>query len=320
MQLIFKLGKLLFMWIFVAVFLILLVMMPRGNPDIDHSLSRQEMTDQYGEQMQTLQRETYKENIRQTFKNAIVDKSLGQTVHLLSVEEEVWRFFKKSLVLLIPSLFISLIFGVIKGIFDFRFSKGLASLPGQRTTSLLLSMPDFFVIISVQIGLMILVTYGFPHIDVYGSETLSNKLLGIFFLSMYPLVYIARVTQSVLQAEAGMDYIRTAKSKGTSPNKIIFIHMLGNGWLKILSHLNTITLYLLSNLFIVEFLTGYRGGAYRFFRAFEVKPVFTIGAKMEIEIPIIIEYILIFTFIVLLSQMASTIASDRQLRKEGNEV
>ncbi|GAA0342063.1 hypothetical protein GCM10008967_35580 [Bacillus carboniphilus] len=314
-----QLFKLVGIWLFVTVALILIVLLPRGNPQIDYSSSRVEMTAEYAENITTFSWGKYWDNIQNTFGTVIEEKSLGQTVYLHSVEYEVWRYFSKSLIILIPAIFVSIIFGILKGYFDFRYSGLKYNIVGRRTTSFFLSVPDFFLIICIQMGLIILFRFGFPEVDIYGYENLDNKLFGIFFLSMYPVFYIARVVESILYEETGKDYVRTAMSKGISISKIIWRHMFSNGLLKIISHFNTIILYLLSNLFIVEFLIGYRGAAYRFYRAFNVKKQFAAGDNMDIEIPLVIEYIVLFTFVVLCAQILSKIAAHFLLAKEGAE-
>ncbi|CAG9609933.1 ABC transporter permease subunit [Pseudoneobacillus rhizosphaerae] len=318
MKLISQLIGLLFMWLFVTIVLIMVVLLPRGFTEIDFSKSRVEMVKEYESNITTFSWDAYKQNITNTYKYVKEHKSLGQTVHLLSVEYEVWRYWKKSLIILIPSILLSMILGISKGVYDFTLKKRKFSLVGARTTSFFLVVPDFFIILSSQLLIMIAFSYGLPYVDVYGSETWSNKILAILFLSMYPMFFIARITSSTLEEQSGQDYIRTALSKGVSFRKIIWRHMMGNCWLKIISQLNTLVLYLLSNLFIVEFLLGYRGGAYRFYRAFEIKRTFTPLDVMNIDTGIVIGFIIVFTFIVFISHIISKILSFYFLRNEGN--
>jgi oligopeptide transport system permease protein len=314
------LSGLTIMWLFVTLILILIVLLPRGELKVDFTESRVNMTKQYEESITTFSWESYKQNIVHTFQYVKEHKSLGQTVHLLSVEYEVWRYFRKSLIILVPAAFLSMVFGILKGVYDFSSKRRKYNLLGEGVTNFFLAVPDFFIILSTQLIILAIINYGFPFIDVYGSETWSNKILAILFLSMYPMFYIAKITNSAIGEQAGQDYVRTALSKGISIRKIVWRHMLGNCWLKIISHFNTIVLYLLSNLFIVEFLMGYRGGAYRFYKAFEIKKVFTILDVMEIDNRVIIGFVIIFTFIVFISQVVSKLASLHLLRKEGNEI
>lgn len=315
-KLVLQLCKTLLLWLFVTTILILLILLPRGDSKIDYSKSRVEMTEEYEKNITTFSWESYKNNITDFFSYAIKNRSLGQTEYGVSVEFEVWRYTKKSIYILLPSIIISFIFGVVKGIYDFKVGKKAFNLFGEKITSFFLSVPDFFVIIAIQVGIMALIDLGFPHVKLYGSETLSNKLFAIGFLSIYPTFYIARITENYLSSESGRDYVRTAIGKGTSSKKIIYLHMLNNCWIRVVGQINTLVLYILSNLFIVEFLTGYRGGAYRFYQAFHVPKQFSIGSSMNIDIPIVVEFIVLFTTIVLLTKIVSDMIHSILLRRE----
>ncbi|MGE8205759.1 ABC transporter permease subunit [Heyndrickxia sp. NPDC080065] len=224
----------------------------------------------------------------------------------------------KSIYILIPSFIISFFLGLIKGIYDFKMGDRRFRFFGEKITSLFLSVPDFFVIICIQIGIMALIDLGFPHINLYGSETFTNKLFAILFLSIYPTFYVARITEMYLSTESGKDYVRTAIGKGTPNKKVIYVHMLSNCWVRVVGQINTLMLYILSNLFIVEFLTGYRGGAYRFYQAFNVQKNFGVGSDMEIDIPVVIEYVILFTTFVLLTKIVSDIVRSLLLAREAS--
>lgn len=292
--------------------------MPRGDNSFGNTHSRMEMTQEYEKNITTFSWEKYKKNITDLFTYAKQNKSLGETEYGLSVEYEVWRYMKKSIYIILPSFIISFFAGILKGIYDFKMGNRRFRIFGEKITSFFLSVPDFFIVIAIQIGIMALIDLGLPHINVYGSETFSNKLLATIFLSIYPTFYIARITEMYLSSESGKDYVRTAIGKGTSNKKIVYMHMLSNCWVKVIGQLNTLMLYILSNLFIVEFLTGYRGGAYRFYQAFHVPKKFSIGSEMEIEIPVVIEFVIVFTAFVLLTKIVSDSIQSALLAREAS--
>lgn len=47
------------------------------------------------------------------------------------------------------------------------------------------------------------------HVDLYGQDKFSNILLAVIFISIYPSLYIAQITEIFLREEIGKDYIRT---------------------------------------------------------------------------------------------------------------
>jgi len=304
------------MWLFVTITLILIVLLPKGEPQVDQAASRVDQMEQYKESMGRFSWQAYKENITSKITYALEHKSLGTIRHGMSVESEVWRVFLKSLWIIIPSFILSAVLGLLKGVYDFNSKNRKYNPLGKPTTVFFLSVPDFFLLLAIQVAIIFLSNNSIlPHISLYGSEEASNKIVCIVFLTIYPLFYISRLTLTSLENQASQDYIRTAMSKGTPKKQIVWRHMLGNCWLSIISHLNTIMLYILSNLFVVELITNYRGAAYLFYQALTTR-----GSMVRFEeftSSVIIEFIVIFTTIMMLTQLISKLAAGIMLRKGG---
>ncbi|MEH7300900.1 ABC transporter permease subunit [Neobacillus drentensis] len=237
------------------------------------------------------------------------NEGLGTVYNGYSLTENIWRTFQKSMLIVIPALFLGFFLGVAKGIFDFRIRSRRGKLFGVSMTRFFLSVPDLFLIIALQLLIMEGYEAGIlPHIVVYGSDQISVVLLDILFLAIYPLFYIANITYFSIRDEQGMDYIRTAFSKGTSSFKVLYRHVLKNCFVKILSHTNTITLYTLSNLFIVEFLTNYRGAAFFFYETVTSPEFFRVGMNIKIQLYPAAGYIILFTAVIFLAKVLSEIA------------
>jgi len=237
------------------------------------------------------------------------NKGLGTVYNGHSLSEHIGRTFGKSLIITIPALLLGFFLGIAKGIFDYRVRNRKGRLFGVSTTRFFLSIPDLFFIIVIQILLMELFEWGIlPHIKVFGSDHLSVKILCILFLMIYPLFYIANITFFSIRDEQGMDYIRTALSKGTASFTVLYRHVLKNCYVKIVSHTNTITLYTLSNLFIVEFLTSYRGAAVYFYEAVKTPEFFGVGMEFTVQVFPAAGYIILFTLIIFIANIISQIA------------
>ena len=237
------------------------------------------------------------------------NKGLGTVYNGYSLSEHIWRTFSKSMLITIPGLLLGFFLGIAKGVLDYRIRNRRGKLFGVSLTRFFLSIPDLFLIISIQLLIMELHELGIiPRISVYGSDEVSVIILDIIFLAIYPLFYIANITYFSIRDEQGMDYIRTAMSKGTSSLKVLYRHVLKNCYVKILSHTNTITLYTLSNLFIVEFLTSYRGAAFFFYEAVASPSTIRVGQEMPIGVYQAAGYIILFTAIIFLSKIVSKLA------------
>ncbi|RDU37666.1 hypothetical protein DRW41_07435 [Neobacillus piezotolerans] len=249
------------------------------------------------------------------------NKGLGDVMEGHSRVDSIKRTFLKSMKIAIPALFIGLFGGVAKGVFDYRIRNRKTRIFGETLSRFFLSIPDLFLIIMIQIGVMTAYSWGLlPYMRVYGSDTMSTTILGIIYLSIYPVFYIANITFLSIRDEQAMDYIKTAFSKGTSSLKVLYTHVLKNCFPKILSHTNTITLYTLSNLFIVEFLTNYRGAAYFFFQSVASPFVFAIGQQQyPINIYSAAGYIFLFTSVIFLSKIISEIGKNLLSPLERNE-
>ncbi|MGM8214899.1 ABC transporter permease subunit [Bacillaceae bacterium W0354] len=297
-------------WILVVFFLTAIVLIPDEIPEIHYELEYLDRVDQYIIDKRSVDWGDYKDRVVDFYSTMIKEKSLGLTIH----KESAWETFKyysnMSLRIVIPSLILSFLIGLWKGIYDFRKFRKRTSIFGHRFTNFFLAVPDFFIILATQVIVIYAIKIGIlPYMKLFGNEHPSNYFFAILFLTIYPTFYIAKITTTSLNEEAGNDYIRTAMSKGTPQKRIVNRHMLSNVWLKVSSQLTTMTLYLLSNLFIVEYILMYNGAAYRFYMA--------IANPRGMDASLVFVFIIFFTGIVLIAQIISKIISFRFLSKEG---
>lgn len=297
-------------WVAVVFFLTAIILIPNERPEIRYDLEYLERTEQYISDRRSLDWELYFDRIVDFFGTMIKEKSLGMTPYHKPVWDEFKHYASLSLKIVIPSILISFLLGVVKGIYDFRTIKRPMSLFGQRFTNLSLAIPDFFVVLGIQVIVIYLIKFGvLPWMSLYGNEMASHYFFAILFLTYYPTFYIAKITTTSLNEEAGYDYIRTAISKGTSERKVVTRHMLANVWLKVFSQFTTLVLYLLSNLFIVEYIMLWNGAAFKFY--------VSIADPRQMDPTLSFVFIIFFTGIVLIAQIISKIISFRILAKEG---
>ncbi|MCH1626507.1 ABC transporter permease subunit [Fredinandcohnia sp. SECRCQ15] len=287
--------KQLLLWGLSTVLLIIIIFIPR---DVIFETSK------YGDIQNVVYHysiENHIENIKSFFHYVKENKGLGEYASGESVGAHVFEASIRSLKLIIPAILLGFFLGIVKGVFDFLTKRKKIGV-GSGMTWFMLSVPDLFFMVFSQLALMFLYEKGlFPHIDLFGHEKAENQIVAIVFLAMYPLFFIANITYTSLLEEESMDYIPTAKSKGVGSFKILSVHMLKNALQKINVSSNTMTLYVLSNLFIVEFLTNYRGAAYYFFSSIATPSSFRVGQSFFINLNIAFGFVLLFTFIIFLS-------------------
>lgn len=233
------------------------------------------------------------------------EHTFGLSRYDIPVENEIKHYFPRSFWILVPSFFLSILLGIVKGIFDYFYSVRKLNLFGNGLTWLGQSLPDFFMIISIQYGLLLLMRMGFPHLDLFGYEHWYNIFFPIAFLSMYPLFYIARITSSALATEATKNYVRTARAMGASTRTILTRHMLKNAMHSIVSHFFTVMVLLIGSLPIVEFLTFYRGAGRRLIEAFGINPGLPERTSIFIDQPVAIGFTMMFLLLLFIALWVS---------------
>ena len=250
--------------------------------------------------------ETHLQNIKNFFSGVIAAGSLGEYNYAFTNEELILSSLLKSAKIAIPAIILGFAAGLAKGLLDFRLSGTRWRVLGKPLSYFPMAIPDFAIIVGIQLGLMFLYEIGmFPHIKLYGSENTDTVLLCILFLSIYPAAFFANVTLTCLEDEQHKDYIRTARSKGTPWSRTIMIHLLKNIWHKILPHFTGMSLYIFSNLFIVEKLTEYKGAGFHFFNSVFPGSSFVVGQEHSLNNPAAaFGFLFVFTTLILIIRLA----------------
>ena len=145
---------------------------------------------------------------------------------------------------------LALVFGILLGT--------LASVKrGKATdriimviTSLFVSMPSFITgtlllyIFSTLLGI-------FPA-NASAETGFAGLVLPIITLSLYPTAYITRLTRSSMLDILGQDYIRTARAKGLSQARVIFVHALRGALTPIITYLAPMLAYIVTGSLVIE--------------------------------------------------------------------
>jgi oligopeptide transport system permease protein len=249
----------------------------------------------------------YKEILSSFIHGIIHNQTFGETRYHKPVEAELLIYFPRSLKIIISAFFLSLAVGILKGIYDFRKTNKRTNIIGNGTTWLLLSIPDFFLILVVQW----VIIYYFNWIDIFGHEYWYNFFIPSLLVSVYPAMYISRITSAAVAGEAAQQYVQVAKSKGLHQDKIISKHILKNCAGRILSNTPSMIIYILSNLLFVEYLLDYKGAAYRLWLALDFEPRIFVGRDTLYEPSVIIGFGICFMAIVLAVQIISQLVSAR---------
>ncbi|PLR67208.1 ABC transporter permease subunit [Bacillus sp. UMB0893] len=293
-----EIGIHILLFLFIVTCLILVVLFPR---DVEVTAEGTAQTVIYDYQFSW---SAYEENVTSFFSSLYHDKNFGLTKFERPVEEEAALYFSRSIKIIVTALFLSLFFGILKGIYDAARPNRLGMIFGKGFTWVLQSIPDFFLFLCAQ---WVLIIYFRDFADIFGHDDWYSFLYPALLVSIYPALYISRITAAAFQEQEDKQYITVAHSKGLPQYVITFKHILKNSVVPILNHTGSMMIYILSNLLIVEYLLDYKGAAFRLFQAFDVTPVLSVGLHTAIETNVIIVFGTCFMLIVLVVQIMSNL-------------
>ncbi len=95
----------------------------------------------------------------------------------------------------------------------------------------------------------------------------NMTLLPVIALSLSPMAYITRLTKTSMLDALGQDYIRTAKAKGVSSKKVIFVHGLRNALIPVITYVGPMIASILTGSMVVEAIFNLGGLGSKFVSA-----------------------------------------------------
>lgn len=176
-----------------------------------------------------------------------------------SIFLQFWEYYYYSLTIFLCAFLLALLTGVL-------LAYATTLLPEKRfnavskTLSLLEALPDLFIIIVIQFGVL----YYFKQTGTLlfpVASTGQNKsyILPVLALTLIPTLMVYKVILFLVRDELGKTYVNLAKSKGFTHSYIFFHHILRNVAPSIFSHSKSILLLLLSSMVIFERIFNING-------------------------------------------------------------
>ncbi|WP_456277224.1 ABC transporter permease subunit [Bacillus sp. AK128] len=211
------------------------------------------------------------------YRGLVSEQSLGLSEHSAPVNEIVAEHIARSMKIVIPAYIISLVLGIPLGILHYIVRNRKVQNKIHKLNQVVFgTVPDFFLLIAAQYGLLLLMRANILDIDIFGHETWFNLLFPLIMISITPIFYIANITYQSILNEKDKDYVRTAMSKGTSELPIILKHLLWNAWPTILGYTQTLMLIIISSLPIIERLCFYKGAGYQLLTSIKANDTYTV--------------------------------------------
>jgi dipeptide transport system permease protein len=218
---------------------------------------------------QALKRLGLDKSLPEQYGSYLMQLASGDLGHSLKTQASVWSEFKAlfpaTLELALMALLLALVVGLAAGVVA-AVKRGSIADHGVMTLALTgYSMPIFWwgllliLIFSVGLGWTpvsgrldlvydVPPVTGFMLIDAWQAQLadpVANKgalwdairhlILPAIVLGTIPLAVIARMTRSSMLEVLREDYVRTARAKGLSPFRVIFVHTLRNALIPVLT-------------------------------------------------------------------------------------
>lgn len=172
-------------------------------------------------------------------------------------------------VLALTAMIFATIIGVFLGVLSAVHQGTWIDNAANAFAILGISAPSFFA------GIIIAWLFGFVLADYTGLNmsgslysydpfkgeiiTWRNLWLPMITLGLRPLAIIVQLTRSAMLDVLAQDYIRTARAKGLSRNRIIYKHALKNALNPVITAISGWFASLLAGSFFVEYIFGYNG-------------------------------------------------------------
>jgi oligopeptide transport system permease protein len=229
-------------------------------------------------------------------------KQRGRNVQDILIER--WPFSAR---LGILALIFSLAIGIPLGILAALRQNSWADYVSLFFATIGVSVPSFVI------GLMVIIVFGtmlkWISISTNDWNTWRPYLAPALVLSLGPMSFIMRITRATMLDVKRQDYIRTARAKGLSEQRVISRHMLRNGMIPVITVIGPLLVDLITGAVITEAIFSIPGTG-RFF----VESIFNRDYSM------IMGTTLVYATLIVLANMAVDLSYgllDPRIRTQG---
>lgn len=158
----------------------------------------------------------------------------------------IWERLPNTLILMIPSEIIIILFSLVIGIFSALRQYSLSDHLITALSFVGYSLPIFFVaLVSMYLFAVKFKAWGLPYLPTVGmfdpqmgktpSQVVLHMVLPIFSMTVISVAGYSRYVRSQMLETISQDYIRTARAKGLGERAVIFGHALKNASLPLVT-------------------------------------------------------------------------------------
>jgi peptide/nickel transport system permease protein len=218
-----------------------------------------------------------------------------------SVGSLLLQYLPKTLLLLGLSYIVAIVVAIPLGIYQAVRRNKIDDYVFTGASFVLYSMPVFWLGI-ILIVLFSFILHWFPSEGPQGAfvtddlNQLSSLVLPVATLSLVTIASFSRYMRSSTLENMVQDYTRTARAKGASNSRVLFVHVLRNAMIPILTLIGLSVGYVFSGALITEALFNYPGVGYIFW-----------NATLTTDYPIILGVIVVTGFATVLGSLMADV-------------
>jgi oligopeptide transport system permease protein len=191
------------------------------------------------------------------YMGSLLTGDFGETFSGLDVGELISLRWPVSVRLALVAVAIEAVIGLVAGIVTGLRGRGFLDNLVLVSTLFLIALPTFVT------GFVIQILLGFQWEimtpTVSSAADWSELIIPGFVLGSLSMAYVSRLTRTSISENKRSDYIRTALAKGQPQRRIIWVHLLRNSVIPVLTFLGTDIGGLMGGAIVTEGIFGING-------------------------------------------------------------
>jgi len=175
-----------------------------------------------------------------------------------SVNDIVREHFGKSLQLGLLAMLFAIVFGIPLGVIAALRPNTVFDYGAMFFSNVGFAVPSFLI------ATLLIYFFALKWGDIFGLptsgwDTWQSKILPVIALGLGPMAYFARLVRGTMLETLQQDYVRTAKAKGLSSRRILFVHVLKNSLTPAVTAAGPLLGFLITGSFIIEYIFAIPG-------------------------------------------------------------
>ena len=175
-----------------------------------------------------------------------------------SVNDIVKEHFPKSLELGFLAMVFAVVFGIPLGVIAALRPNTVFDYAAMFFSNVGFAVPSFLI------ATLLIYFFALKWGDIFGVPTSGwtgwqSKILPVIALGLGPMAYFARLVRGTMLETLQQDYVRTAKAKGLSSRRILFVHVLKNSLTPAVTAAGPLLGFLITGSFIIEYIFAIPG-------------------------------------------------------------